>query len=380
MVPATDRATKFASGWFWPGMGLALCLGNLGCTRLMSQRQDHSPAVLGRLSDTNDIYAEAHRPRSTATVPGAMSTEIKMTDPTPVSVDEVGLAMRPAEPSAEAAPSGVALQPPAPLDARPASRSASATMGVPNGSRILAASERRADPDSQPKPAEIVTEARAALDAMANYQVSMHRQERVNGSLLPEEDVVLAVRRDPKAVRLTWPSGPNQGREVLYRSDEPGGQMHVKMANPALPRLSLSPESPMVMRNSRHPVTEAGFASLVEGLENALKAPAASSISYAGLEAAEGLDRPHHCLVRTSPSGERWRIYLDPGTHLPSLLQATDSGGELLERYLFRDVRSNLPELASAEAFDANSRWGQPRGLFGRIARGDSPDTPPSPR
>ena len=157
---------------------------------------------------------------------------------------------------------------------------------------------------------------------MANYQVAMHRQERVNGTLQPEEDVVLAIRREPRAVRLTWPSGPNKGREVLYRADEPGGQMHVKMANPALPRLSLPPDSPMVMRNSRHPVTEAGFDSIVEGLENAVKTAERSGIAYAGLETAEGLDQPHHCLTRTTPAGETWRVYLDPQTHLPSLVQA----------------------------------------------------------
>ena len=48
--------------------------------------------------------------------------------------------------------------------------------------------------------------------------------------------------------------------------------MHIKMANPASCLGSRSsPESPMVMKNSRHPVTEAGFDSLVEGLENGVE-------------------------------------------------------------------------------------------------------------
>ena len=116
-----------------------------------------------------------------------------------------------------------------------------------------------------------MSEARAALDRMTSYQVLMHRQEHVNGELQPEEDVVLAIRREPRAVRLSWPIGPHKGREVLYRADEPGGLMHVNMADSALPipRLSIPPDSPMVMKNSRHPVTEAGFDSLIRGLEDA---------------------------------------------------------------------------------------------------------------
>ena len=160
--------------------------------------------------------------------------------------------------------------------------------------------------------------------------------------------------------------------------------MHVKMANRALPRLTLPPDSPLVMKNSRHPVTEAGLDSIVEGLENAMRKgdEASAGIAYAGLEAAEGLDQPHHCLTQSSPTGDRWRIYLDPKTHLPSLVQATDANGDLLERYLFHDVRPNLAELSSNDAFDANARWGQPGGLFGRIARGDAnePSTTPTPR
>jgi hypothetical protein len=144
--------------------------------------------------------------------------------------------------------------------------------------------------------------------------------------------------------------------------------------------MTLAPESPLVMRNSRHPVTEAGFDSIVEGLENSVKAGEASRITYAGLELADGLEQPHHCLTQSSPSGEQWRIYLDPTTHLPSLIVAKDAGGELLERYLFRGVRPNLPELASNEAFDTNARWGKPAGLFGRIARGDSNEPSTTPR
>jgi hypothetical protein len=130
----------------------------------------------------------------------------------------------------------------------------------------------------------------------------------------------------------------------------------------------------MVMKNSRHPVTEAGFDSLVEGLENGVSAGA---LTYAGIETPEGLDRPSHCITRTTPNGERWRVYLDVENHLPSLVLAVDANGQLLERYIFREIKANPPELASGDAFDPNARWGQPRGLLSRLTHASSePEIP----
>jgi hypothetical protein len=379
MFPAMDRSKTSRRRSIWIGVGLTLIATNLGCSQLKSQLWGDSrpPAELGQTMESDDIYTQAHRPRSS--VPGALPARTEDSTPALAQYDEVGLAVRPAEIPADHSVTGVSLQPPTSLDAQSPSRPSLATLGVPNASRILASAERRPAPSSKENPSEIVAEARKALDGLTNYQVSLHRQERVNGTLLPEEDVVLAIRREPRAVRLTWTKGPNQGREVLYRADDPSGQMQIKMANPALPRLTLAPESPLVMRNSRHPVAEAGFDSLVEGLENAIKASSNTGLTYAGTESAEGLDGSHPCLIRKTPSGEIWKVYLDPGTHLPSMVLAVDSKGELLERYLFKEFRSNLPDLASTEAFDATARWGQPRGLFGRLAKGELPEPSGSP-
>ena len=78
--------------------------------------------------------------------------------------------------------------------------------------------------------------------------------------------------------------------------------------------------------------------------------------------------------MRVLPDGETWVVYLDPETKLPSLFQGTAPDGNLLERYVFRDLKADLPDLAAADAFDPEARWGPSKGLFGRIAR--SPEEP----
>lgn len=370
MVPAMDRVQHRTRSALKIGLALALGVVDVGCAKLTTFRKGPPPAVLGRASGTTDIYAMNRKPEGLPTALAENST------PNPTGFAEVGMALRPAE----STPGSITLEAPTNGEPALAPKPSRAGVGVPNASLVLASADRPRVPKADAEPARIIAEARQALDSMTAYEVSLHRQERVNGTLLPEEDVELAIRRQPKAVRLSWPNGPNQGREVLYRADEPGGAMHVKMANAALPRLTLSPESPMVMRNSRHPVTEAGLDSIVEGLENALQATSVRDLTYSGVESAEGLEGPQPCLLRTSPAGERWRVFFDPATHLPSLVEARDAQGQLLESYRFRDVRANLPVLAAADAFDPDARWGQARGLFGRIARGEAGGPPSEPR
>jgi len=378
MLAETDRSSLSDARRCLPALALALCVVDLGCSRLRSSRRDEPPRMLGTIRPGRDSYADLHR----SPTPAVATAEATIADPLdaptgPARALASGTA--PARESSATAP--VNLLPPVDGEPRATPRLASSAVAasVPNGSRLIASAERRPDASSRSaEAARVVAEARASLDRMATYRVALHRQERVNGALLPEEDVVLAIRREPRAVRLTWPSGPHRGREVLYRGDEPGGLMHVNMADSAIPvpRLSIPPDSPMVMRNSRHPVTEAGFEPILASLEAAIRAPGAAGLTYAGMDTPALLDRPHHSLVRTTPSGERWRAFIDPANHLPALVECEAANGDLLERYRFRDVEADPADLGSAAAFDPDARWGPPRGLFGRLGRGNDAATP----
>jgi hypothetical protein len=371
MVPATDRDSMTPARWLGVGFALALSAVGPGCTPWKSGRRDAPPPMLGMQQTSRDAYLDGHRRKPTPPVAATPPAGSVADAPLPTDGLEVGMAIR----SDDNTEPTVALQAPIPSNG-PAPKEST---GGPSPSRSAESAEPRPGPVD---PARLVAEARATLDRMANYRVSLHRQERVNGSLQPEEDVLLAFRRDPKAVRLTWPTGPHRGREVLYRADEPGGLMHVNMADSALPipRLSIPPDSPMVMRNSRHPITEAGFEPLIRGLEEAQQTPGPTGLVYGGLETPAPFDHPLHCLIRVARSGEVSRVYVDPETHLPGLFLARSSSGELLERYVFQDVRPDLAELRTAEAFDPNARWGPSRGLLGRIARGADSTTATPPR
>lgn len=392
MLPATDSARLNPSRWPLVGLALLSILLDAGCSRLRAFRQDDRQAFGTNTSwsdrgpdgksSNGDLYAElavksgpAARPRPIANL---AIGEIPKLDLKPV-IDE-------SPPRAGDSSPLVTLQPPLVLP--PFQDNATLVAHRAPARPLVASIEIRAPRIGPIGLAAVLEESRKAIDALKTYQVKMTHQERVNDRLNPIEDVILSIRRAPKAVRLEWLDGPNKGREVLYAADANGGLMHVRMAPTLvpLPRLSMAPDSPLATRNSRHPITEAGLEPIVANMEDAYAKSLKNDqsrgrLSYEGLVVADGSTTPCHKIVRVTPERETWTVLIDPETHLPVSVQAIAGNGDLLEQYTFREPILDLPELANADAFDPDHRWGPSKGLFQRLARTTpEPDKPTATR
>jgi hypothetical protein len=231
----------------------------------------------------------------------------------------------------------------------------------------------------------ILARSEAKLKTLATYQVKMSRVERIDGRLQPEEEVVLSIHRQPKEVRLQWTSGPSQGREVIYstRVDDRSLFVHMPKSAIPLPTMKMAVDSPMVARSSRHSITEAGFETIINNLHNSVDQTDAANTAqgraaYRGIEKPPGLDRPSHVFSRHSPNGETWTVFIDARTMLPSMVVAKDPSGQLDEKYIYHEVTENPPDLALADAFDPDRRWGESKGLFSRFARGGASANSPA--
>ncbi len=237
--------------------------------------------------------------------------------------------------------------------------------------------EQQRTPSRDEKLQDVLATAKERLDALSTYQVNITRTERVGGQMQDEEEVVLNIRRNPKAVRLEWAKGPSKGREVIYSAAINDRMMYVNSGNSALPipRMTLPVDSPLALRNSRHPITEAGFDTILDNLFKFLEPKTAALASdgkliYKGIDRPKGLDQPCHLVERVTPKGETWQVYLDTRTLMPAMVSAVQtSSGELIERYTYRNLKRNPAELASIEAFDPDKRWGESKGWLSRIAR-----------
>ena len=61
------------------------------------------------------------------------------------------------------------------------------------------------------------------------------------------------------------------------------------------------------------------------------------------------------------------------------MVVAQDSHGQLIERYVYREIRENPTDLAVASAFEPDKRWGESKGLLGRLARAAAGTNQPAP-
>ena len=145
--------------------------------------------------------------------------------------------------------------------------------------------------------------------------------------------------------------------------------------------MSIPVDSPLALRNSRHPITEAGFDTILDNLFKFLEPKTAAvasdgKLTYKGIDRPGGLDQPCHLVERVTPKGETWQVYLDTRTLMPAMVSAVQtSSGELIERYIYRNLRPNPVELASNDAFDPDKRWGESKGWLSRIAHGGGTPT-----
>jgi hypothetical protein len=249
----------------------------------------------------------------------------------------------------------------------------------------LAASGESSDRPAREDAKVILAQAVAKLQALDAYQVKMQRRERVGGSVLPEEEVLLSIRRKPRAVRLEWVSGSSKGREVIFSPslDEKVIYVHQPATAVVVPSMKIAVDSPLVMKNSRHSIADAGFDMILANLQKSKEEKdgakeGGASLEYKGIEKAAGVDRACHHFVRHTTSGETWNVYLDPRSLLPRLVLAENKQGDLLERYVYSEIRENPKELASAAAFSPSERWGQGKGLFHRLAKAASGSNVPS--
>jgi hypothetical protein len=320
----------------------------------------------------------AHEPEPAVTdVERAKVVAVALQHPTPIAQRRRSSVSSDAARAAQASPPADAAS-----AAAPAAASAAPAVSAMSSPKPSAAAPA---PPAGPTLQELVAAARKRLDSASSYQVHLTRQERVGTSLLPAEDVLLSVRRDPKAVRIEWPEGAHKGREVIYVADAQGGFMHVNMADSLVPvpRLTLRPDSSMAMAQSRHPITEAGFETIVERLQDTVKRAqqgdsSIGRVTYNGLTTPELLKTACHQIAQRKPDGETWVVFLDPANGLPAVVYAHDAQGNLLERYVFRDFKPDPPDLATAAAFDPSTRWGQPQGFLNRLARATQSSEPKS--
>jgi outer membrane lipoprotein-sorting protein len=226
-------------------------------------------------------------------------------------------------------------------------------------SPILAALLTSAKPNEHPlMPA--IRWARQEIEnvrKIQDYSAIMVKRERIGGQLSEEEYAFVKIRHRPFSVYMRFLYPPSiGGQEVIWIEGANDGKMWAR--GTGLKRVfgtvSLSPTSPIVMRNNRYPITEIGILRLVERIIEVAEHDAQygeCEVTY--YPGARINNRPCLCIQVVHPiprANFRFhiaRVFVDEELRLPVRYESYDwpkePGGSplLLEEYTYLNIRLN---------------------------------------
>lgn len=215
--------------------------------------------------------------------------------------------------------------------------------------------EARAEVMRREPPETLVALGLKAVQELGTYSYRLKKQERVGGTLLPEQEIHLFVRETPFAVRLHYLKGPSAGRKVAFAPAVNAQQFRVRESG----MLSytgawwIDVDSGLAKADSNHTVREAGLGPLLARFARD-QAQARQVGGYAITH--EGFDpRGHWCIFLVAPNegagfdSAKTRICTDLDLGLPMRVETYNLKGELLERYELSQVAKYT---ATAEFFE----------------------------
>jgi len=208
----------------------------------------------------------------------------------------------------------------------------------------------------------------SAYADIQSYTARFVREERVGETVKPREEVFLKFQR-PARIYLRWITGPARNREILFVEGRDAGNVlvHEPAGIARLFTLVIAPDSPRLLKEGRHPVTDVGLGRLVELIVgNARRARARGDLVVHGLadgQTGRGVRRLDLVFPRDPGKGyycHRAVVAVDPVTGLPVQATIIDWDDRQVASYEYRDLKLNVD--LTALDFDAgNPAYGFPR-------------------
>lgn len=201
--------------------------------------------------------------------------------------------------------------------------------------------------------------------SLDGYLVRLRRREFVDGRNLPEEIILLKVRREPWAVYMKWLGQESKGRELAYTRGT--DQVHI-LAAPGGKR-SAAPADSAAALGRRHPITEVGVGAHIERFGRVLDAiergdGRLGTLRHLGPIRRREFAQPVEAVLqtvppgaeRTLPSGGQRFWFFDPQVRLPVLIVTQDPDNNDVEYYCYDQF--HFPAAAYRDDdFDPDRLW-----------------------
>jgi hypothetical protein len=216
----------------------------------------------------------------------------------------------------------------------------------------------------------------AAFCKVSDYTATLHKQERIDGTLGEVQTLKVKLRHDPFSVYMKWQTF-DPGRELIYVEGQNDGNLLVQPGGwkgRLTGTLSLDPKGSMAMSESRHSVAEAGLVRLAEKLlgynYELLKRDKGLNCELHANQKVQGRDCFLFIMQYDSPQANKtYRKsiqYVDAELSLPVVVRNYTWGEDtdpetideqtLIESYTWTDIRVNQ-QLANGDFDETNSSY-----------------------
>jgi hypothetical protein len=193
----------------------------------------------------------------------------------------------------------------------------------------------------------LIQQMKTAYGDLDDYTATFVKQERIDGELRAPETILLKFRR-PENIYMRFTVGKAVGREVLFMKgrDEDRALIHERGWK-TLFTIVIAPDDALVLKESRHPITDVGIGRLIDLLATGTDGRIAPGELRWREVGSEGETRPTRriellsSVVVAACSCQRVIVTIDVATSLPVGAEIFDRNDQLLGAYQYLDVRPN---------------------------------------
>lgn len=215
----------------------------------------------------------------------------------------------------------------------------------------------------------LVADMKAAYASIQDYTARFVKRERIKDKLHDVEDIRLKFR-EPGSIYMRWVGSYVPGREILFVKGrhEDRALIHEPKFPSSLITILTPPDSPLILQESRYPITDVGLGRLIELLATHIdramtrgelatrEIPAADPSSSAKAERRLELMTPK---TATGYLAHRTVVSIDLGTRLPVAVDLFGANDELLASYMYKDLVVN-PGLTDRDFDPTNPQYSFP--------------------
>jgi hypothetical protein len=221
--------------------------------------------------------------------------------------------------------------------------------------RELTAAEREAIEIEEAR--ALIARAAESWSSVEDYVCDFHKQERIDGKLMPAGLMRLKARTKPSSLYFKFVS-PNKGREAIFVAGRNDGKVlahDVGVLKLLGGTMRLDPKGSMAMTDNRHPITEAGLGELIATVSERWRVELSPEVSDITIEPGTlccgrtcTMVDSTHPVRRADFFFYKVRLFFDDELGLPIRYEAYDwpkpdgTPGDLLEEYTYENLETNV--------------------------------------